>query len=153
MQFVVDVMLGKLARWLRILGHDVLYSNAYRDEEIARIAGSQKRCLLTRDRELFSKFRLKHAVLLRSVKVTDQLRELSAVMDLGHGNAIFSRCAVCNAEIEEVERRAVEGEVPEYVYLTSPRFYRCTGCRKVYWPGSHVARMEERLREVFRRIP
>jgi uncharacterized protein with PIN domain len=151
MRFVVDVMLGKLAKWLRIMGYDVLYSNTCRDEELARIAAAEGRCLLTRDRELLSRFRLKHALFVRSVRVTDQLRELSCVLDLACRPPVFSRCTACNAEIHEVEREDVAEEVPEYVYLTSLHFYRCGGCRKVYWPGTHVARMEEQLREIFGR--
>jgi hypothetical protein len=148
-RFVVDVMLGKLAKWLRILGHDVLYSNAFRDEELARIAAAEDRCLLTRDRDLLSRFRVKQALLIRSVTVTNQLRELASLLDISSRAAAFSRCTACNAPLREVDRSDVEDEVPAHVYRTAPSFFRCEGCRKVYWPGTHVSRMEEKLKEVF----
>jgi uncharacterized protein with PIN domain len=151
MRFVADVMLGRLARWLRMMGHDVLYSNRYRDDELARIADTEDRILLTRDRGLLARYRVNRAVLVTSVRLSGQLRELRDGIGLTCGAEAFSRCTRCNAPVEEISREEARGEVPPYVQRNAPAFFRCHGCGKVYWPGSHVRRMKKLLDEIFRR--
>jgi uncharacterized protein with PIN domain len=145
MRFVVDVMLGRLARWLRILGYDTLYSNTYRDEELAKIADLEERCLLTRDRELLSRYMIGRAYLVDSDYVFDQLRELVSEFHLEIGGTLLTRCVSCNNEIREVSRNDVHGLVPDFVFRTARCFYRCDSCNKVYWPGTHVTRILEKI--------
>jgi len=145
MRFVADVMLGRLARWLRILGYDTLYSNTYRDEELARIADMEGRCLLTRDRELLSRYMVGRAYLVVSDDVFEQLRELVKMFDIGTEEAALSRCVSCNSEIREVGKDEVRDHVPDYVFRTAPRFYRCDGCSKIYWSGTHVSKIREKI--------
>lgn len=142
-------MLGKLAKWLRILGYDTLYSNSYRDEELARIADLENRYLLTRDRELLTKYRVKRSLLVNSNEVLAQLRELKDKLHIQTGESFLSRCVSCNHEIVETFKEDVVDEVPRYVYTTQSRFYRCSGCDKIYWSGTHVTRMRKRLQETF----
>jgi uncharacterized protein with PIN domain len=149
MRFVVDVMLGRLAKWLRIMGYDTLYSNVYRDEELARIADIEGRYLLTRDRELLSKYKVRYAILVTSDDVFDQLQELKEKLDVSMGESVLSRCVSCNCKIKEVSKDEVADEVPEYVHDTAPGFYRCCGCSKVYWSGTHVIEMKNRLKQIF----
>lgn len=151
MQFVADVMLGRLARWLRIMGHDVLYSNRYRDEELARIADAEDRILLTRDRQLLERYRVNRSVLVTAERLRDQLCELRDVIGLTWGEKVFSRCTGCNSMIEEISREEARGEVPPFVSRNAEAFYRCPGCGKIYWPGSHVSRMKQLLDELFER--
>ncbi len=150
MRFVADVMLGRLARWLRMMGHDVLYSNRYRDEEIARIADTEDRLLLTRDRELLARYRVGRSFLVTADHLPDQLRELRDGVGLDFDRAAFSRCTGCNTPIEEIGREEARGKVPSYVARNAPAFHRCPGCGKIYWPGSHVRRMRELLEGIFR---
>jgi len=149
MRFIADVMLGRLARWLRIMGYDVLYSNSYSDEELARIADQEDRCLLTRDRELLSRFRVAKSVLVDSGDLREQLRELSEKLGLVVGKDVFTRCVRCNGELQDADKRDVRDLVPEYVYATVERFSRCGGCGRIYWPGTHVQRMRTGLEEIF----
>jgi uncharacterized protein with PIN domain len=149
MKFVVDVMLGRLARWLRILGYDTLYSPDYDDAELARIADREGRYLLTRDRELLTHYVLRYSFLVNSDDVYDQLRELRDELGVRVREGFLSRCILCNAMLREVDRSEIAHEVPAYVFHTAGSFHRCGGCGKIYWPGTHVVKMRERLKQIF----
>lgn len=136
-------MLGRLARWLRVLGYDTLYSPAADDPALARLARAETRILLTRDRELARRAGLR-VLLLRDDRVQEQLREVAARFALEAEEA-FSRCTRCNVTLLELDREGARGRVPPYVYTTHARFRACPECRRVYWRGTHWAHMLETL--------
>lgn len=145
-KFVADHMLGKLAKWLRLLGYDVLYPESPKsDKEILEIAQASERILLTRDRQLAG--RCKNALLLSANNVGGQISELKEKLDLKM-ELELDRCSVCNEPIEKVEQGFVRGKVPERVFATFKEFWYCRKCRKIYWYGSHVENMEARLKDV-----
>ncbi len=148
MKFIADAMLGRLAKWLRILGFDVLYYPDIDDREVVRIAREQERTILTRDTELAKRKGLPGVIFVENDDVFDQLAFIRE--RLGFSQAAFSgRCAVCNGMLEEVSRKeTVRDLVPDFVYLNSAGFMRCRECGKVYWEGSHRKRMRERVNEV-----
>lgn len=136
---MVDVMLGRLARWLRVMGYDTLYSSDADDAALARRALAEDRFLLTRDVEL-ARRRGVHTVLISDDRVENQLREVVKLFPLSFGKA-FSRCLNCNIPLVEFERAQALNLVPPYVFATQNRFRRCPGCGKIYWRGTHWARM------------
>src|SRR5262245_53883055 len=113
--FIADVMLGSLARWLRILGFDVLYSNRYEDDEIVRIATTEHRVALTRDRPLAARLEPGSVIL---VEDDDIDRQMSAVLKQTGDKlfAILTRCITCNTQLERVDKEDVFEQVPPYVY-------------------------------------
>ena len=147
MRFIADGMLGKLAKWLRLLGYDVLYSPYMDDPELARIAYVEDRILLTRDTQLVKRKGIKF-VLVESDHVDQQLRQIVTELHLGKNFAAFSRCPECNTELIEVEAESVRGVVPPYVLATQSRFRRCPKCLRVYWRGTHWEHIQEKMRSI-----
>jgi uncharacterized protein len=144
-RFIADVMVGKLARWLRVLGFDVLYSNKYDDDEVIRIADAEGRIILTRDTGLAARTRNSRCLLIESVDYRDQIRQVLRSFDLKEFK-VFSRCLECNAALEDVDKESVFDKVAPYVYLTQDRFARCPSCDRVYWHGTHAEEMLKRIR-------
>jgi uncharacterized protein with PIN domain len=143
-----DAMLGRLARWLRILGCDTAYESGIADEDLVRRCLSERRVLLTRDRDLIEEWRVPRALLLVPEDPLEQLRNVVMRLGLEAWICFFRRCTVCNALVESVERSSVQGEVPERVFWTQEQFVRCPDCRRVYWEGSHTRRIRARVAHV-----
>ena len=142
-------MLGSLARWLRFAGFDVRYDAGTPDPALAALARAEGRWLLTRDRRLASSAGPR-VVLIRAARLADQAAELRRRLALvGRPERFFSRCAVCNGVLGELERESVAGKVPPYVEATAASFRGCPDCGRVYWAGTHVGRIAARLRSLF----
>jgi hypothetical protein len=137
-RFVVDAMLGRLARWLRLLGHDTLYDPAADDRELARCAAATGRVLLTRDRGLLARRIVTRGMLVEHDDLGGQLRQVAAACGLTLDPArCFTRCPACNTETVDAPRETVAGRVPPFVLRTQERFRACPGCGRVYWAGTH----------------
>jgi uncharacterized protein with PIN domain len=143
-KFVADVMLGKLARGLRMLGVDVLYSNVAEDDEIVRIAEREYRTILTRDVGLCGRRMSARCLLIDSSKDQEQIRQVIAAFDLKEFD-VFSRCLECNTPLESIPKEAVFERVPPFVYQTQERFAACPSCSRVYWQGTHVDKMRKHI--------
>jgi uncharacterized protein with PIN domain len=136
-------MLGTLAKWLRILGHDTLFDPDWDDHQLVRLARAQGRVLLTRDREL-ARRRGVHVLLVESEDLDDQIQQVFADLDLQPARS-FSRCPICNEPLLEIDRETARSRVPAYVAQTQDRFSHCPACQRVYWRGTHWRRMDEQL--------
>lgn len=148
-RFLADAMLGRLARWLRLLGFDTAWDAAIADADVARRALEEERIVLTRDRALPEEWRLPRVVVLRSEATGEQLRELARLFPLRETAQPFTRCSRCNALLDDVSADAVAASVPPRIAATQARFLRCRGCGHVYWEGSHVARIRRALEDVW----
>ncbi len=141
-KFIADVMLGRLAKWLRILGYDTMYSSSLGKDELVEAALGEGRLLLTRRADLGGTRDMPSPVFVESNDVDEQLkqviRECNLLIDPG---TMLSLCLKCNHSLEEASKDAVEGLVPDHVLHTAERFSRCPICREIYWKGSHVSRM------------
>jgi uncharacterized protein len=142
--FIADVMVGKLARWLRILGVDVLYSNTYEDDEIVRIAREENRIVLTRDTGLAARRGSVRFLLVESDDYRQQVEQVIREFGLKDFQ-VFTRCLECNVLLETVDKESVFDRVPPYVYLTQERFALCPSCNRVFWHGTHADQMLKRL--------
>jgi uncharacterized protein with PIN domain len=142
-RFLADEMLGRLARWLRILGYDTTYLSPADDNDLVRVARAEGRILLTRDTELARRRGLR-AILIESERVEEQVRQVLDALDLTTEGS-FSRCPICNIPLEELNKAAVADHVPPYILRTQERFSRCPNCGRIYWRGTHWARMRERI--------
>jgi uncharacterized protein with PIN domain len=150
-KFIVDTMLGKLARWLRALGYDTLYLRAIADHRLLHLARAEARILLTRDARL-AREAGSLALLVSAERLDGQISEVLERLDLAppeHG--LLSRCLECNGLLEDRPKDAVRGLVPEYIFSTQERFVGCPGCEKIYWQGSHADRILARLSPLLRR--
>jgi hypothetical protein len=141
-RFVADANLGQLARYLRLLGFDVLYRNSYTDREVAKIASEERRIVLTRDRALLQHKIITHGTFVRAVKPREQVKEILARLDLYGALHPFTRCLRCNGELEDVDKDTVLRQLQPKTRQYYQRFRRCKACGQPYWKGSHFNRME-----------
>jgi uncharacterized protein with PIN domain len=147
-KFIVDVNVGRLATWLRIMGYDTTFPRTANDNELVRLALKQDRLLITRD----SGFLLRRSVRLGQLRmlyvVADdlrgQLRQLIGELDLNLDSG-FSRCLRCNEPLAPVGKAAVADRIPDYVARTQKSFSQCSSCHRVYWPGTHWSNMMSEL--------
>jgi uncharacterized protein len=146
--FIADVHLGKLVRDLRLLGIDVAYDPAAEDRQLVEIASRDNRALLTRDRRLLMYAAVKHGYYLRSQNPLEQTVEVVRRFDLGSIFSPFSRCLRCNALLEPIEKERVIGHLEPLTKIYYNEFRRCTGCRQVYWSGSHLTKLQKRLEQI-----
>jgi uncharacterized protein with PIN domain len=135
-----------LARRLRLLGFDCLYDRRWDDAELASISADQNRILLTRDRGLLKRAIVTHGICLHSDCPDEQLKEVLARLDLRGAPRPFSRCALCNGRLEAVAPESVKAEVPVRTYRYVHEYYRCAGCGKVFWKGTHWPRLQRIIR-------
>jgi uncharacterized protein with PIN domain len=151
-RFVLDVHLGRLARYLRMLGFDAAWRRDADDAELARIAAAEHRILLTRDSGLLKRRIVTHGYRVRAIDPRRQLAEVVRRLDLDRAIAPFQRCLCCNDRLDPVRMEDVAGELPPRVRERHVELRRCPSCRRVYWAGSHHARMERLIRGLdFRR--
>jgi uncharacterized protein len=154
-RFVLDGHLGRLARYLRLLGFDSHYGRDATDDELARISAGESRILLTRDRGLLKRSIVRLGHLVRVDDARRQLAEVVARYELAPLAKPFSRCVRCNGEIHAVPPADVAAELADQPRTLRffDKFARCDGCRTVYWPGSHYDRMSLLVRDVLRSTP
>ena len=138
MRFAADRMLGKLAKWLRLLGFDTLYYNHSSDEEFLTLA-EEGRVLLTRNRTLTKGIDPGRVLLVQDNDPKIQLKEVIRLLGLEPDpDRFFTRCTICNGALEAANPLDVYGRVPDYVWTAHDKFSKCTGCGRIYWPGSHI---------------
>jgi uncharacterized protein with PIN domain len=147
-RFVADVMLGRLARWLRALGFDTLYFHDAPDRRLLAVALAEGRRLLTRDAALARRAR-DAGFLVRAEALDGQIREVTQALRLAPDRAL-SRCLECNGRLVPAEPEAVRHRVPPYTFTTQREFRACLGCDRVYWAGTHVAGIARRLEPYLR---
>jgi uncharacterized protein with PIN domain len=151
MTFIVDTALGKLAKWLRILGYDTVYWRADDQAGILRRAHDEGRTLVTKDTKLFKAKGSLEALLIREDNPFRQLKEVVRYFHIRvNQGMLFSRCLACNAPLEAIDPEEAKGAVPDHIYHTHQEFSRCPICRKVYWAGTHsgqMTRVVERLQK------
>lgn len=142
-RFLVDGMLGRLAKWLRAAGHDVVYEAPFDDLALADRARREERILLTRDHEL-ARRRGVRSLLVEGEALDEQLRQVLRLFPPAAG----ARCLRCNVPLELVPLAAVEDFVPPYVRQHQTAYWLCPACRRVYWQGTHWQAMQERLQRL-----
>jgi uncharacterized protein with PIN domain len=148
-------MLGKLTRWLRMLGHDVNYYRSIDDKQLIELAKSEKRVLLTRDLKLYQQAVTQkvEAILVEATDEAEKLADLAnrfsfkLEIDLS-----VSRCPKCNTTIEAVSKEAVIHQIPEATSTYYNDFWKCPHCGQVYWQGAHWKRIEKTLKEARNRL-
>ena len=148
-RFLVDRNVGRLGKWLRALGYDVLLAPDLADGDLVDLARREGRVLLTRDRRIFHRRAVAsgqvRALLLHSERTWDQLEEVVSILGLDLSRA-FTRCLVCNEETHPARPEEVRERVPPYVLRTQREFRACPRCGRVYWKGTHWRNMLTELR-------
>jgi hypothetical protein len=147
LKFLADDMVGKLARRLRLAGYDTLYFKHIADGQMVAQARTENRVIVTRDNKLPDKFHLENVLVVGSEDPAEQFKQVVQAFGLDVNTYAFSRCLKCNQLLEPVKKETYKAEIPPRVYQLQDSFFRCPGCQKLYWRGSHFARLKEILSE------
>jgi uncharacterized protein len=150
LKFVADSMLGKLARWLRILGYDVVYEHSISDDDLIAKALRENRIILTMDRELVHRKSAKNVLLVRSDDYKKQLKHVITHYKIDCESHIFSRCLLCNERLDSIEKEKIKDKIPSYVYEAHDEFDMCPQCRRIYWSGTHRDNILKMLDEIMK---
>ena len=141
MKFIADVMLGRLAKRMRLLGLDVLYDRTPNDNEIIGLSLEQDRVILTRDNALSDRPLAENHLFINSDFVQEQVEQVLSSFPLEKRLDPFSRCSECNDPLDRITREEAQDLVPQHVYENNYLFLRCPRCKRTYWQGTHVMRM------------
>ena len=149
MKFLVDRSLGRLSRWLRMLGFDTAYWRGEADRSFLRAAEKEGRAVLTRRRDVLARQHPGVVLFMESDRVEDQIPEVLEKLNVKPDpGAFFTICLECNVPLGPVDREEVRERIPEYVYRTQREFRLCAGCGRVYWPGTHRERAMAMLERI-----
>ena len=154
-RFIVDTNVGKLAKWLRIMGYDTLFINGIDDARLIDIALREGRVVLTKDthimrRRVVVRGQLK-AILIKDDGVKEQLSQVVETLNLDSRIKAFSRCIECNQPLVTKEREEIRDLVPPYVFQTQNQYMQCPTCHRIYWRGTHWDRMNSELGKLGRK--
>ena len=147
-RFVLDVHLGRLAAYLRMLGFDTLYKNDFDDPTLADISANEHRILLTCDRMLLMRKQISHGYFVRNRQPQQQLLEILSHFGLYDELKPFTRCLRCNGITQPVEKQAIEAQLLPKTKKYYNEFFQCISCKKIYWKGSHYLKMKEMINSV-----
>jgi hypothetical protein len=147
-RFVLDIHLGRLAAYLRMLGFDSAWRNDFPDDELAQVAHDEARILLTRDVGCLKRSPVIWGYFVRGTDPAAQIREVMGRFDLAPGVQLFRRCMKCNALVEPVEKDAIRDALPQGTALYFDEFHRCRDCGRIFWKGSHYERMRSLIDEL-----
>jgi len=140
MKFIADIMVGKLARYMRMAGYDVMYINTASDDEIIKIARETNRIILTRDSLMLARREFKKGIIkylyIKEDKLENQLDQIKLDLKVSLKPNLV-RCIECNEKLIKVKKEDVKNKVPPYVYKTQQNFLYCKNCDKYYWRGTH----------------
>jgi uncharacterized protein with PIN domain len=150
--FVADCMLGRLAKWLKILGFDVLYFSKAEDRDLVEIARGEERILLTRDTGLIERtVKRPNRLFIRSDDWEDQVVQVLDEYELWEKVRPNTRCLACNLPLKPLSREGARNLVTPYVRERASSFAICPGCDRVFWQGTHYGDMEKRIAKLLER--
>ncbi len=149
--FIADCHLGKLAKYLRLIGLDTLYFAQIDDDALIDLAKKEKRVILTRDKALYERQEAE-CFYLESIQTEEQLREIIKAFKLKDQQQNFSRCIVCNEPLIRIDKEEIAQRLPPKVLKYFSHFEICTKCDRIYWHGDHYKRMKAFLEDVFNSV-
>ena len=147
-RFAAEKTLGRLTKWLRLLGFDTQCAPELTDKKFIKTL-EKDRVLLTRTRRIQNQLASRQLIFVESDHLAQQLNQIFRELSLNASQTRpFSRCLQCNAPIEVVEKATILGRVPDYIFETHDRFQKCPECDRIYWRGSHTHRSLEKIRQL-----
>ena len=151
MKFIVDCMLGKLAKWLKILGLDALYFSKIEDGDLLALAQEEGRVLLSRDNGLIEKSRSIKTLFIESEDWNTQLEQVLNEFELWEAVSPYSRCIECNVELKDLPKKRARNLVTPFVFERARSFALCPECGRVFWKGTHHKDMEFKIEEILKK--
>jgi uncharacterized protein len=156
-KFLTDQNVGKLTKWLRLIGFDTIFFTGENDTQMVNIALAENRIILTRDthilkRRLVTSGKVK-AILIKSDNIKDQIKQLVDELDLSSLVKPFLLCLECNQPLSTRTKDEVKGKVPPYVFQTQQEYKECSKCQRIYWKGTHWQAMMKKIRQLDKNSP
>mgnify|MGYP006302423045 FL=1 len=152
MKFLVDQMLGTLAKWLRLCGIDTFYANQeISDDVLLEIAEKEHRILITRDKELFQRTQKKHieSMFTDAIDLSEQINLMfNSFPEALKQITPLSRCSLCNHKVTEISKENIKENVPERIFHEHDQFWKCSHCHQIYWKGSHYEKILTKINEI-----
>lgn len=149
MKFVVDSMLGKLARWLRILGYDTIYEPSLSLSQLMQIAAKQKAVFLTRRKVYPNGYYPTILFNIGSDNFEEQLRYVVEHFGLDIKTKLFTRCTRCNVKVQQVNKSIFKEIIPAKSFAGYEKFFRCPNCNKIFWSGTHLKNTLNKIEKIF----
>ncbi len=149
MTFVADTMLGKLSRWLRILGYDTIHNPTMTLVQLAEAAEKRDSIFLTRRTQLPVKATFRDVIFIPHEKFEDQVRFIVDRCNLDISGALFTRCLKCNTEVIRISKDLLQGKIPQRTFEGTDDFYKCPQCNNIYWRGTHYRNTLNKLQRIF----
>ena len=153
MKFVVDCMLGKLAKWLKILGFDALFFSKIEDDELIAIARNQSRILLTKDTGLIQRAKNVETLFLESEEWQEQIRQVMEHFNLRERVDPHTRCIDCNVVLKNLPKKNAKNLVSAFVFEQADSFALCPNCGRIFWRGTHFKDMEVQIQDILKKKP
>ncbi len=151
---MVDHNVGKLVKWLRMIGYDTLFFNGSEDSQMVASALAEGRVILTRDTQIMRRRVVTNgrlmAILIKSDEPERQMRQLVETVNLDCQFRTFTICLECNQPLEERSQQQVKGLVPPYVFQTQSQYMECPACHRIYWRGTHWQAMTRKLEKLMK---
>ena len=148
--FICDRTVGRLSKWLRILGFETHFLRTVDDIElIAHVMKKDNSIFITRNMDIFIKIGKKEKYLLKAADFRQQIREVSKLFPLGWAENIFTKCLMCGNNLLKIDRDDIKDSVPDYIFEDRNEFKICPICDKIYWRGSHYNRIISELKNIF----
>jgi uncharacterized protein with PIN domain len=152
MKFIADHNVGKLAKWLRMIGYDTLFFTGDDDWQMIITALNEGRVILTRDTQIMRRGvvtsgRLK-AILIQGDEPSQQTQQVAETLNLDCQSRLFTICLECNQTLEERTKQQVKDRVPPYVFQTQNQYVECPSCHRIYWKGTHWQAMTKQLEKL-----
>ncbi len=149
MKFILTKELGRLAKWLRILGYDTAYFNQENLSSLVIQALSSQRIILTRNHRLAKQYSGIKIMVIQKEKIKEQTAEVLKELRISPDqNLMFTRCIICNEALTEIEKEKVKNKVPEYVFKTQEEFITCPKCNRIYWQGTHWGNVKSLISQI-----
>lgn len=146
-KFIVDAMLGRLSRWMLLLGYDVIFFRGQTDNELLDKAHEEGRIIITRDTHLVEEHPRREMLLIRSTQFWEQLRQVVEAFPMTFRQTLLTRCSSCNVLVERVDLDAMRGDIPPKARERATELYRCPRCGHLYWDGTHPVHIMKQLKE------
>jgi len=147
-KLILDVQLGSLTKYMRMLGFDSAYKNSYSENEIIILSINERRTILTKDRNILKRNDVAHGYWIRNIKIIDQVKEVTRRFQLNNLIQPFSRCMKCNIQLIQTEKENIIDRLEENTRNLFEKFFICPSCSQIYWKGSHYQKMLDTINDI-----
>ena len=150
--FLVDSMIGNVAKKLRLFGYDTIYKSDFDDLKLLEQAKKQQRIIISRDHDLIARAKKQeiNSIYITEIEEIDQFLEIfkSISLEVDEITGDIARCTKCNSTTSQIDKSKVIEKVPKKVLEFNEKFWQCDNCNQIYWEGTHIIKIQEFLEKL-----